>query len=90
MNRRKVITPEWEDIGWRQTKMLCFSELKGFYVAHSALSEEIRCQPHGYKGYYNGITVEEKYRGKNFKICIKSNFGYGNLAYLRASIECDG
>lgn len=82
-------TAIWEDIKSEHTNCLCYSESKGLYISkiYFASEEEILFFPHGYKGFWEKEVQIPK---DNLSIKIKTNFGYGNMSYMKAIIERDG
>lgn len=86
MMRRKT-TLQWEGIKSQCTMCLCYSESKGLHTRsflEDESSEDILYRPHGFLGFVKDtFTIPEK----NLEICIMTNFGYGRLSYLKATIK---
>lgn len=85
----RVNTAFWEDNKFEHNHCLCYSEVKGLYVAKIpfASKENMLFLPHGYKGTWKKQVSLAK---EDLTIQIETNFGYGSRAYMRAIIERDG
>ena len=84
------MTKHWEEIKSQYVNALCFSKENGLYtrvISESEQSDDIIYRPHGYYGYVSDeIDIPET----NLHIQIDSNFGYGNMAYLSATLTYKG
>lgn len=89
MAKRKM-TKHWEEIKSQYVNALCFSKENGLYtrvVSDNEQADDIIYRPQGYFGY---VTDEIDIPEGDFRIQIDSNFGYGSLAYLSASLSYKG
>ena len=89
MAKRKM-TKHWEEIKSQYVNALCFSKESGLYtrvVSDNEQADDIIYRPQGYFGY---VTDEIDIPEGDFRIQIDSNFGYGSLAYLSASLSYKG
>lgn len=89
MAKRKM-TKHWEEVKGQYVNGLCFSKENGLYtrlISDDEESDDIIYRPHGYYGYVSDkIDIPEG----DLHIQIDSNFGYGSMAYLSASLSYKG
>lgn len=89
MAKRKM-TKHWEEIKNQYVNGLCFSKENGLYtrlISEGEESDDIIYRPHGYYGYVSDeIDIPEN----DLHIQIDSNFGYGSMAYLSATLTYKG
>ncbi len=89
MAKRKM-TRHWEEIKNQYINGLCFSKENGLYtriISDDEQSDDIIYRPHGYYGY---VSDEIDIPDSDLHIQIDSNFGYGSMAYLSASLSYKG
>lgn len=89
MAKRKM-TKHWEEIKNQYVNALCFSKEKGLYtrvISDEEQVDDIIYRPQGYYGY---VTDEIDIPEGDLHIQIDSNFGYGNMAYLSATLTYKG
>ena len=85
MAKRKM-TKHWEEVKNQYVNCLCYSQEKGLYtkpVLCDEQAEGLLYRPHGYYGYVSDpIDIPEI----DLHIQIESNFGYGSMTYLYATL----
>ena len=89
MAKRKM-TKHWEEVKSQYVYCLCYSQERGLFtrpVPVDKQAEGLLYRPHGYYGYVSdSIDLPEI----NLHIQIESNFGYGSMAYLYATLTYKG
>lgn len=84
------MTKCWEEIKNRYVNGLCFSKEKGLYtriIPEDEQADDIIYRPHGYYGFVSDvINIPEG----NLRIQIDSNFGFGSMSYLSATLTYEG
>ncbi len=87
---KRQMTKQWEEIKGQFVNGLCFSKEKGLYtrlISDGEQADDIIYRPHGYYGYVSdGIKIPDS----DLHIQIDSNFGYGSMAYLSATLTYKG
>lgn len=84
------MTQHWEEIKSQYVNGLCFSKEKGLYtriIFDGEQTDDIIYRPHGYSGFVSDVIDIPQ---SDFHIQIESNFGYGNKAYLKATLTYQG